>query len=146
MRLTALQWIKFSNLSWFWILKFFKHRFWILNVTGLSHIGSRSPVLILPHSKDDVTYDIMCLQNTCSHQALPSCRYDLYTAQWKKILNYIFSWRLHCPTFMNFGYDERGYFAKLVQLLLPISCIYVEIMTENVNFPDMASALSCLPD
>ena len=52
----------------------------------------------------------------------------------ENIKSYIL-WRLHCQIFINFGYDERVQISKLVQLLLPNSWIYVEIMTQNVNFP-----------
>ena len=51
----------------------------------------------------------------------------------ENIKSYIL-WRLYCPIFVNFWFDERGTSQNLSSFYFHNSWMYVEIMTQNVNF------------
>ena len=74
----------------------------------------------------------MFTKETQSLDFLQAC--FVYSSMEENIKSYIL-WRLHCLILINFWYDEKGNISKLDQLLLHNSWFYVEIMTQNVNFP-----------
>ena len=59
----------------------------------------------------------------------------IYTQPIEYIINSYIWWRLHCHILIDFWYDERGTSQNLSSFHSHSSWIYMEIMTQNVNFP-----------